>query len=380
MKANESRKIPYRQIALLLSCFYLLIWGWMWTVRRIFPDNPPTIHEEMYKGVKIETHPWLEVWQRWDVPHYQAIAERGYQAFETALFTPPLFPALIRLLTPVFNGNTLVAGLFVSALALWTGMVGLYQLAMLEWGKEQDAFRVLLMMISFPTAFFLAAPYNESVYLAGAILSLYHVQRGNWRTAGLWGAWAALARITGVLLILPLSYAAWQAWRQGQRKAWYAPGITALGALAFPVYVWIFLGKAPTEILRANYARGGYLTIPGLNLLEAIIRIQKGMLLEENILELFFLLLFILFTPLIFKHLPRIYGIYSLTLLIFFLSRMGFPQPLVSASRYVIEIFPAFMLLAIWGRAPHIRYLILAFSWFGLLFLSAQFAIWGWAG
>ncbi len=348
--------------------------------RRMFPDNPLTIHEEMYKGVEIEKNPWLEVWQRWDVPHYQAIAERGYQAFETALFTPPLFPALIRLLAPIFDGNTLVAGLFISALALWICMVGLYQLAMLEWGKEQDALRVLLMMISFPTAFFLAAPYNESVYLAGAILSLYHVRQGNWRTAGLWGAWAALARVAGVLLILPLSYAAWQAWHQGQRKAWYAPGITALGALTFPLYVWAFLGKTPTEILRANYARGGYLTFPGLNLLEAIIRIQKGTLLEENVLELFFLLLFILFTILIFKHLPRIYGIYSLTLLIFFLSRMGSPQPLVSISRYVIEIFPAFMLLAIWGRTPHIRRLILVFSWLGLLFLAAQFAIWGWVG
>jgi hypothetical protein len=49
-------------------------------------------------------------------------------------------------------------------------------------------------------------------------------------------------------------------------------------------------------------------------------------------------------------------------------------------ARYVLEIFPAFLLLAIWGRSPWVNRLVLTLSLLGLLFFSAQFAIWGWVG
>jgi hypothetical protein len=49
-------------------------------------------------------------------------------------------------------------------------------------------------------------------------------------------------------------------------------------------------------------------------------------------------------------------------------------------ARYVLEIFPVFLLLAVWGSKAWINRLILYLSVLGLLFLSAQFAIWGWVG
>jgi hypothetical protein len=85
-------------------------------------------------------------------------------------------------------------------------------------------------------------------------------------------------------------------------------------------------------------------------------------------------------TIFIWKKLPRIYGIYTVTLMLLYLSRIGSPQPLVSMARYVIEIFPAFLVLADWGRRPMIQRVILYLSWLGLLFFAAQFAIWGWVG
>jgi hypothetical protein len=67
-------------------------------------------------------------------------------------------------------------------------------------------------------------------------------------------------------------------------------------------------------------------------------------------------------------------------MLIFLLSRMGHPQPLVSMARYVLEIFPAFMVLAIYGKHPILRRVIFYIFTTGLLFMSAQFALWGWVG
>jgi hypothetical protein len=46
----------------------------------------------------------------------------------------------------------------------------------------------------------------------------------------------------------------------------------------------------------------------------------------------------------------------------------------------VIEIFPAFILLAIWGQKSNIHRIILYLSCLGLLFMSGQFALWGWVG
>jgi hypothetical protein len=127
-------------------------------------------------------------------------------------------------------------------------------------------------------------------------------------------------------------------------------------------------------------ARGGHLTIPGWNLVEAARRILHGQLLEENLFELSFTILFIVLTVFIWKKLPRIYGIYAAINMLLFLARIGSPQPLVSMTRYVLEIFPAFLILAVWARKPWANRLILYLSWLGLLFFAAQFAIWGWVG
>jgi hypothetical protein len=66
--------------------------------------------------------------------------------------------------------------------------------------------------------------------------------------------------------------------------------------------------------------------------------------------------------------------------MLLFVIRLGSPQPLVSMARYILEIFPAFLLLAIWSRSPWVNRLVLYLSLLGLLFFSAQFAIWGWVG
>jgi Gpi18-like mannosyltransferase len=353
---------------------------WMWAVRQAFPGLPATITSDLYKGVQVESNPWLEPWQRWDTPQYQAIAERGYGAFDTALFTPPLFPFLMRLLSPITGGNTLASGLLVSGIAFLASLIAIYQTALLESGDEKTAFRTSLYLASFPAALFLVAAYSESIFLLGAVLSLYSARKGRWLAAGLWGAVAAVTRIPGAALVVPLAFAAWQAWHKGEARAWLTPLVAGLGAAIFPLYVWIGLGQFPTAILDSLNARGGHLTIPGWNIVEAISRILHGQLVEENLIELVFTLLFLVLTVYIWKKLPRIYGIYSVTLMLLYLSRIGSPQPLVSMARYVIEIFPAFLVLADWGRRPMVQRVILYLSWLGLLFFAAQFAIWGWVG
>lgn len=372
-----------KAIVSILALFLLIVGGlgiWMRLIRQSFPVLPPTFTPDLYVGTAPETNPWLEPWQRWDTPQYQAIAERGYSAFETAYFTPPLFPCLMRWTAPLFGGNTLAAGLFVSALAFLGCLLALHRLTRFELGDDSAAMRAVVYLASFPAAFFLVAAYNESLFLLGAILCLFFARQGKWLAAGLMGGFAALARIPGTLLLIPLACAAWQGWRRGIRLTWSAPASMAVVLSAWYAFQWFFLHQPPTAILTAQNQRGGHLTFPGLNLVEAVRRILTGQLVLENLLELGFTLAFVVLTLFVWKKLPRLYGVYAVTLMLFFLIRMGSPQPLVSMARYCLEVFPVFLLLAGWGARPWVNRLILYASWIGLLFFSAQFAIWGWVG
>jgi hypothetical protein len=368
------------QVLVIFAFLILLLNTWMWGVSQVFPTAALPNISDLYKGVPLEKNPWLKSWQRWDTPQYQAIAERGYDAFDTALFTPPLYPFLIKWTAPLFNRNTLAAGLFLSGMAFLACLLAFHQLAQFEFKDEKDALRATLTLASFPSAFFLAAAYNESLFLLAAIMCLYCSRRNKWMEAGLWGAIAAGTRIPGVVLILPLAYAAWETSKFKDKRAWLAPTLTGMGALVFPAYVWLGLGRSPLDILTALNERGGHLAIPGWNIVEAVNRILQGQLIEENLIELIFTIIYIFLTVYIWKKLPRVYGVYAITMMLLFLTRLGSPQPLVSMARYVIEIFPAFLVLTIWSHSPGINRLILYLSWLGLLFFSAQFAVWGWVG
>ncbi len=106
---------------------------WMWGVRQVI-DLPLPPHPVLrpHVGVEVETNPWLEPWQRWDTLHYQAIAERGYSAFDTALFVPPLYPFLISLLAPLLGGSTLLAGIIIANAAMIYSLVILYRTVIFE--------------------------------------------------------------------------------------------------------------------------------------------------------------------------------------------------------------------------------------------------------
>lgn len=368
------------QLAVLFLIFQVTLNTWMWLVTRTIPVQIPVSAVDLYKGVARENNPWLEPWQRWDTTHYQAIATRGYTAFDTALFTPPLYPTAMWLFAPLFLNNELAAGLFISSLSFLGCLIVFHSLSLLEFADEDNAWRVIKYFSFFPTAFFLIAAYSESLYLLGVLLCFHSIKKNNWAWAGIFGGLAAFTRLPGALIIIPLLWASWHAVKTAGYKAWLAPALTAMGAGIFPLYVWIHLKLSPLAIFKAQNERGGYLTLPGRNIFEAVLRIIRGQLVWENVMELSFTLFLIVMVVLAWKKLPRIYGIYAVTMTLFFLSRFGSPQPLVGMARYTIEVFPIFFILAQLGLNSWVNRIITYLSWIGLLLMAGQFAIWGWVG
>src|SRR5258708_18112123 len=142
-------------------------------------------------------------WYRWDSGHFTAIASNGYDgAWRTAFF--PLFPLLERA-GAFLTHDPFIAGLIISNLAGLGMLVVLYRLVQEDF-DAQRACRTVLSFSVFPTAFFFAATYHAALCLLLTLLSFYHMRRGNWWLAGLFGLLASLTRSAGLVLFLPYCY------------------------------------------------------------------------------------------------------------------------------------------------------------------------------
>ncbi len=148
---------------------------------------------------------FLSVWYRFDTSWYISIAREGYARPEQLAFFP-LYPALIRLFSYPVGGNFLLAALIVSNLATFAALVALG--ALVAWEERDDgaSTRAMILMLAFPFAFFLAAAYTESLFIAIAAFCLLFARQGRWGLATLFAALAGATRPTGVVLILPLAW------------------------------------------------------------------------------------------------------------------------------------------------------------------------------
>jgi hypothetical protein len=339
----------------------------------------------------------LGPWQRFDALHYTRIAAAGYTHPEDSVF-PPLYPLLMRILGELFGGTHaahLAAGIFISNAALLGLLILLHQVGSDLLGAEH-ASRLLVYFALFPTAFFLFAPYTESLFLLLTLASLwlaFRYDRFEW--AGVLGLMAALTRLTGWVLVVPLAYHFWRrhlgrgkwkiepaswSWRLVRwGTAVLLPGV---GLLLFLLYrAWLGLPPLGSVYAEYWYQRTG---IPGADLLRALAGmagVGNGRTGEFTLWFDFFITLLLLATTFLAFFRRRWqpgWGLYAAMLLLFMLLPTSEFKPLYSFSRYALAFFPTFFLLTLAGRSPWANRLILYASLLLYLYFSAQFFIWGW--
>jgi hypothetical protein len=110
---------------------------------------------------------------RWDAGWYQTIVTRGYQADNATFF--PLYPIALQLFIPLFAAPAAFvnAALIVSILTILA--ITWLLLALAKHDHIPEPSLAVLLCLFFPTAFFLAAPYSESLFIAlllGFVLAL----------------------------------------------------------------------------------------------------------------------------------------------------------------------------------------------------------------
>ena len=333
--------------------------------------------------VAASTNPLLAVWGRWDAVHYLDIARRGYYGTDMAFF--PLYPGLIKLFS-VFIGDRLLAGLFISNVALFFGCLFFYKLVEHQYDRTV-AHRAVFYLSIFPTAIFFSAVYTESLFFALTVASFYYIRERKWLTAGLFGGLAAMTRVEGVLLFVPFAiealfpngrFALRECLTPSLRTLRIATGsaLIPLGLLIYMGILWVLRGD-PLYFSHVQTHWDRHLAFPWVSVIHSFQTMGKAhapVTVAGQIIELSFTALMLGILVASVRRMRWSYWIYMLLSIVVPMSTSS----LMSMPRFALVLFPMFMMLAVWGSRASINNAIVAFSLPLLGLFTVLFADWYW--
>jgi hypothetical protein len=331
---------------------------------------------------------FLSLWAMWDSQWFIQIARDGYwyqplQQSSVAFF--PLYPLVVRLVGPLMGGNLVLAGFVVSNVCFLGGLLFLYQLAQLELSDSgagspeaarEGARRTLYYLAFFPTAFFFNAVYTESLFLFLSVATIFFARRRRWALAAIAGMLASATRNLGVVLWALVMWEwlrchGWRVTHIHRREAWRSlwagiksDWIDVVVVAAIPIGLLLYIGflqvnfAQPTAFVEVQAAWGRQ-NIGPLAVVEREVRALANLALTKSnlsrMMNLGVFLAVLAMTPFIWRRLGEGYAIY---VLIFVLVPAS--SALQSMIRYVLTLFPIFILLGWWGRYPAVDRALLA--------------------
>ena len=305
-------------------------------------------------------------WANFDGVHYIGIAEKSYFAQFTQAFFP-LYPLLIRALNQLVH-NSILNGLIISNVSFLGSLWLLYKLARLDLSASA-AKRTLIFLLVFPTSFFFASLYTESLFLLVTLASFYAARQRRWLLAGVLGALAAATRILGILLI-PALLIEYLASPKRSRWGWWVLLLPAAGLLLYMYYLNVSFHD-PLYFLHAQSAFGAGRSGDKIILLYQVFWRYLKMLTTVPITSLLYYtvtqefmaaLVFLCLSLLAFKFTRRSYAIFGI--LAYILPTLT--GTFSSMPRYVLVLFPAFMILGK-IKSQTIRYTLYAISFILLI-------------
>ncbi|GAB4462762.1 MAG: hypothetical protein Kow0070_22230 [Anaerolineales bacterium] len=335
------------------------------------------------------SHRFINIWKRWDTDWYLKIAAFGYDLNDGTVAYMPLYPWLTSRLASL-TGDFLLSALLISNLAALAVFLLFYEVARIEGLTKEQAVAAVVSLAAFPSAFFLLAAYTDSVYLAFTLGAWLSARRHRWFLAGTLGAFATLTRLQGSLLT-PILGLLWLREIAGVR--WLEPATWRKASALFRTFSWMaslfpalaFLGwNICLNAARLGNITGtlnthwGIRTVPpwtGIGLfLQRLFNTPRVFVDYIDLGSLTVIVMFLIFG---LRRLDPILSIYSWLNLALFFMRGTPPHLLDSFSRYMLVIFPAFLVLG--GIPNRAARLILWGGFFCLqLFLLMGFLDWRW--
>ncbi len=315
-------------------------------------------------------NPCFFAWYHWDAMAYVSVAFKGYSFTpEVAFF--PLWPLLIHFGGLLLGGyipvSYYVAGLLLANICFYFALVLLYCL-LCEDFEASLAKKAMFYLAFYPYALFFFVGYTESLFLLLSVAIFLFLRRGrtlDWWFAGGIGFLAALTRSTGVLLSIPFLimyvHHFWVPEKRDQ-KGWLQRINALAPIILFPmgiVVYMIYLGYTKGNPFIFQYEETSHWHRNFAWIWMTIDYIVKLIFTYplfsfnnvRNLLDFAFTTFPIVALVWAWKRLPLHYSLYALAVIIFSLSfPLGTINPLTSQERYLIVLFPLFVIFALWGK------------------------------
>lgn len=153
-------------------------------------------------GFVVDSSSLLQHTVRWDSNWYLIITADWYQTNVASAAFYPLFPLLVTTIHIISFGfiDPTTAGALINLTALWFILVALIKIARELLGKKYR-YRLALLLLTFPVAFFLHAFYGEAVFLAFGFWAYYAALKRRWLFMAVLLAFLSATRLPAILFI-----------------------------------------------------------------------------------------------------------------------------------------------------------------------------------
>jgi len=315
-----------------------------------------------------------------DGEHYLSIAQDGYKSLEYFFF--PLFPYLVRTVNSSGSQISLsLIGLIISNISFIFFLLGIYKLVRLDY-KEYIAKLTVILFLFFPTSFYFSVYYTESFFLMLVVWSFYFTKKGNFWLSSVFASFASATRVIGIILspIILLELLI-QKNKFQISKIIYICAIAPLGFISYIYFLWkntndplIFLHQVSIFgdqrssrliLLPQVFYRYIFKILPSINY-------HYFPIIFTTYLEFIVSILFLCLILYGFSKLRISYSLFSL---------FAFLIPTLAGSfssmpRYVLAIFPVFILLSLTLSKKPKMYLYLVLSVMLILMVISTSLFW----
>jgi len=332
---------------------------------------------------------------RWDSIAYINVAAHGYTtAASTTRF--PLYPLLIRALTPL-TGSPALAGALISVTAFAAGLLLIHRLAR-EYVGTHVADRTVLLLAFSPWSFVFSADYTTALLLVCSAAAFYLAQRRHFIWACVAAAAASVTHVQGILLVAPLAIIYWK--QNGRtldpRRLW-SPRLLALalppltlGSFFLYLHGRGFGWLAPvTNQDAVHFAR--HLIGPPATIFyafkDAFLGLQAQLmgtapptgglpLGTQNCIYLAVLGITLLAMVETWRRLPKEYAVYALLAILLCTSSAVTLEPLKGFDRYMLPIFPLWIAAVAWISQRRLTSAVMLLGSVMLMVDTIQFTRW----
>jgi Gpi18-like mannosyltransferase len=305
----------------------------------------------------------LGIWERFDTLWYLHIAQHDYDLPRAVIFYP-LYPAAIRLVSWALPAP--MAALLVSTVGAFFFFWGLLRL-----GREQlsvtGRLRMVLLVCVWPTSFVLFAGYAESLTLALIVWAVVFARSARWLPATACGVLAGLGRPTGVLVAIPLALLA----LRSRRLSAAVVLLTPAGLLSY--WGWLRYSGRPSVVEAYRIYQGSTLAPPWASVWETLRLIVTQ---HEGLLAIKFGLV-VLVAVLSLRSEVRLEDkLFAMAVILQMLMYTG--RPLLGAARYLLPVYPAFVVLGGWAAMRSGKQFAIYLTAFGFVNLLWMWAFLNW--